>query len=133
MADRHNSRPGVQQAQQAEQDLATFKKEVKKREKRKLAMQQDGKESVWFGLGMFGLIGWSIAIPTLLGIAFGIWLDKRWQQGQVSWTLTFLVIGLCLGCVNAWFWMVREREALYKKDEDNPEEDGQKTERHNQW
>lgn len=117
----------MQQAQQAEQDLETFKREVRKREKRKLTMLQDGKESVWFGLGMFGLIGWSIAIPTLLGIAFGIWLDKRWQQGQVSWTLTFLVVGLCLGCLNAWFWIAREREALYKKNENDDEEDAENT------
>jgi ATP synthase protein I len=33
--------------------------------------------TVWFGLGMMGLIGWSVAIPTLLGAALGLWLDKR--------------------------------------------------------
>ena len=32
---------------------------------------------VWFGLGMMGLIGWSVVVPTLLGAALGIWLDKR--------------------------------------------------------
>jgi ATP synthase protein I len=132
MADRQNDRPGTPQVQQAEQDLETFKREVRKREKRKLAMLQDGKESVWFGLGMFGLIGWSIVVPTLLGIAFGIWLDKRWQQGQVSWTLTFLVVGLCLGCLNAWFWIGREREAIYKKNENDDEEDAEKTKQHDQ-
>jgi len=26
---------------------------------------------------MMGLIGWSVVVPTLLGAAFGIWLDNR--------------------------------------------------------
>jgi len=32
---------------------------------------------VWFGLGMMGLIGWSVVVPTLLGAALGIWLDTH--------------------------------------------------------
>ena len=50
--------------------------------------------SVWFGLGMFGLIGWSVAIPTLLGAALGQWVDKHYP-GRFSWTLTLLLLGLC--------------------------------------
>ncbi len=56
---------------------------------------------------MFGLVGWSVAIPTLIGIAVGVWLDRRWP-GQVSWTLTFLIIGVALGCLNAWYWVKQE-------------------------
>ena len=33
---------------------------------------------VWFGLGMMGLIGWSVAVPTLLGAALGLWLDQHY-------------------------------------------------------
>lgn len=100
----------------ARQDREKFKKQVERKEQRKIEMLRHGKESVWFGLGMFGVVGWSVAIPTLLGIALGIWLDKRWQQGQVSWTLTFLVVGISLGCLNAWYWVIRERENIYKGD-----------------
>jgi ATP synthase protein I len=56
---------------------------------------------------MFGLVGWSVAIPTLLGIALGLWLDARWP-GRVSRTLTFLIIGVILGCLNAWYWVKQE-------------------------
>lgn len=66
------------------------------------------KRSLWFGLGMFGLVGWSVMIPTLLGIALGIWLDKQWP-GRVSWTLTLLFLGVIVGCRNAWYWIERER------------------------
>jgi len=63
--------------------------------------------TAWFGLGMFGLVGWSVAVPTLIGIALGVWLDRRWP-GAASWTLTFLIIGIALGCLNAWYWIRQE-------------------------
>ncbi len=61
----------------------------------------------WFGLGLFGLIGWSIAIPTMSGIWLGQWIDFHWP-GPVSWTLTLLFAGLILGCINAWYWIHSE-------------------------
>ena len=63
--------------------------------------------SVWFGFGLFGIIGWSVAVPTVLGIVLGIWLDKHWP-GPFSWTLALLVVGVALGCANAWRWIKRE-------------------------
>lgn len=66
---------------------------------------------VWFGLGMMGLIGWSVVVPTLLGAALGLWLDAR-HAGQHSWTLALLVAGLVLGCWNAWRWVTKEDAAM---------------------
>lgn len=66
---------------------------------------------VWFGLGMMGLIGWSIATPTLAGAALGLWLDKH-HPGERSWTLPLLVAGLVLGCLNAWHWVAKEDRAM---------------------
>ena len=56
------------------------------------------------GLGMFGVVGWSVAIPTLIGVAVGIWIDRSWPS-QFSWTLMLLIGGLMLGCMNAWYWV----------------------------
>ncbi|MGR9071854.1 MAG: AtpZ/AtpI family protein [Gammaproteobacteria bacterium] len=75
---------------------------------RKLAARARSKRSVWFGLGMFGLVGWAVAVPTLIGIALGLWIDHTWPEGRISWTLTFLVVGIFLGCMNAWHWIKRE-------------------------
>ena len=80
----------------------------KKAERRSWAREQK-KRSVWFGFGMFGLIGWAVAIPTVLGIALGLWLDRHWPAGRISWTLSLLFVGIILGCINAWHWMNRER------------------------
>ena len=65
---------------------------------------------------MMGLIGWSVAVPTLMGAAFGIWLDKRYP-GIHSWTLTWLIIGLFIGCLNAWHWVAREDREMRKNRE----------------
>ena len=77
------------------------------KEKRKIRARKEEDRGVWFGLGMFGLVGWAVAIPALIGIAVGIWIDKRWPS-PYSWTLMLLVIGVMVGCLNAWYWVRRE-------------------------
>ncbi len=89
-----------------EEDLA---ESVGRRAERKLRARREKRQSAWFGLGMFGLIGWSVAIPTLVGVAIGAWIDRRWP-GQVSWTLTLLIVGVVLGCFNAWYWVKQESD-----------------------
>jgi ATP synthase protein I len=85
-----------------------FSKQISKKEQRKLkARKNKDKSSLWFGLGMFGMVGWSVAIPTIICLAIGIWIDST-QPGRISWTLTFLVVGVVLGCLNAWYWVKRE-------------------------
>ena len=85
---------------------------------RKLKARRDGTDGVWFGLGMMGLIGWSVAVPTVLGAAFGLWLDK-YHGGAHSWTLALLVAGLVIGCLNAWRWVASEDRAMH----DDPGDD----------
>jgi ATP synthase protein I len=77
------------------------------KEDRKIRARREKDRGVWFGLGMFGLVGWSVAIPTVIGIALGIWIDTKWPS-PYSWTLMFLIIGVLVGCVNAWYWIKRE-------------------------
>lgn len=84
-------------------------RKVASKEARKLRARREKDGAVWYGLGMMGVIGWSVSIPTLLGIALGIWIDFRWPS-HYSWTLMLLFIGLVLGCLNAWYWVERERK-----------------------
>ena len=88
-----------------------FIKKIEKKEKRKLRAKSKKERVIWFGLGLFGVIGWSVMVPTIIGIAVGIWADKRWP-GQISWTLTFLFAGIILGCLNAWYWIQKERKSI---------------------
>ncbi len=95
----------------------SFIEKIKRKEKRKLRAQRKKGQAIWFGLGLFGVIGWSVMIPTLIGIAVGIWADRKWP-GTISWTLTFLFAGIILGCLNAWYWVEKERKEI---EEENKE------------
>ncbi|MFW6160312.1 MAG: AtpZ/AtpI family protein [Acidobacteriota bacterium] len=90
---------------------------VGKKELRKIRSRRKKDESLWFGLGMFGLVGWSVAIPTVIGIAVGIWIDARYP-GRFSWTLICLFLGIILGCLNAWYWVNRERRQIEEERSD---------------
>ena len=81
---------------------------VEARRRRRLRARAEGDRSVWKGLGVFGMVGWAVSIPTLLGIALGLWIDRRFP-GSTSWTLTLLCLGVALGCWNAWTWIQREQ------------------------
>jgi len=91
-----------------------FPKEIDVKERRKLRAREKKSDEIWFGLGMFGMVGWSVAIPTVLGIFLGVWIDIKWP-GHYSWTLMLLVIGLIVGCMNAWFWVNRQRRDIDKE------------------
>ena len=84
-----------------------LEKQVVAKQERKIKARQEGERSAWFGLGMFGLVGWSVAVPALVGVAIGLWIDSRWPS-RFSWTLMLLVMGVALGCLNAWWWVQRE-------------------------
>ena len=90
---------------------SAFSREVAAKAARKLKARRNPAPGVWFGLGMMGLVGWSVVVPTLLGAALGIWLDNR-HPGKHSWTLALLVAGLVIGCLNAWRWVSKEDEEI---------------------
>lgn len=92
-------------------------RKVRAKEARKMRARQQKDHSVWFGLGMFGLVGWSVAIPTLVGVALGVWIDLKWAS-RYSWTLMLLIIGIGVGCLNAWFWVSRERKIIEEEIEE---------------
>ena len=57
-----------------------FSRQVGAQAARKRKAQRGAKRSIWFGLGMSGLIGWSVTVPTLIGAALGIWVDKHYPS-----------------------------------------------------
>ncbi|MDO9160793.1 MAG: AtpZ/AtpI family protein [Methylococcaceae bacterium] len=99
-------------------EAASFAAQVGTKVARKLRAKRNATPGVWFGLGMMGLIGWSVVVPTLLGAALGLWLDQRYPGGR-SWTLALLVAGLALGCFNAWLWVAKEDQSMQDEQEDN--------------
>lgn len=86
-----------------------FRSDVERRAERHRKAEREKDRSIWFSLGLFGLVGWSIAVPTLIGVGLGLWIDAHWPS-RVSWTLTLLFIGVVVGCVNAWYWVKQESQ-----------------------
>jgi ATP synthase protein I len=85
---------------------------------RKLKARDNPAPGLWFGLGVMGVIGWSVTVPTLRGAALGIWLDRH-HWSPHSWTLALLVAGLSIGCLNAGFWVARQARAIQDSGRDD--------------
>ena len=95
----------------------TLAAQVGSKAARKLKARRN-QPGVWSGLGMMGLIGWSVVVPTLLGAALGAWLDEH-HPGRHAWTLALLMAGLAIGCLNAWRWVAKEDRAMREEQEDD--------------
>jgi ATP synthase protein I len=83
--------------------------EVGVRQARMVRRKKEGPPNVWRSVGMVGLVGWSVVLPMLIGVAVGLWVDRQWPS-RFSWTLMLLVGGLGVGCANAWNRIRREQE-----------------------
>lgn len=76
-------------------------KAVKLRRRRQELWQREGERSIGQNLAMIGSLGWTIIVPTLIGIFAGRWLDRSFVSG-IFWTLGLLFAGLTAGCWMAW-------------------------------
>ncbi len=98
----------------------TFADKIGPKADRKLKAENNSSRVVWSGLGMMGMVGWSVVVPTLLGAALGLWLDGLFPPSH-SWMLALLVAGLVLGCVNAGYWVAKEDRDMHNDPEDDDE------------
>lgn len=97
---------------------SSFTKQAGNKIVRKRAARNKSAPGLWFGLGMMGLIGWSVVVPTLVGAGIGLWIDRSYPSKH-AWTLALLVIGLAVGCLNAWHWVSKEERAMREEDNDD--------------
>lgn len=91
--------------------------EVGARESRKARARSARDRTLWVGLGAFGVIGWSVAVPTLVGIVLGLWFDRLWP-GRFSWTLALILAGVTLGSMSAWYWLSLESKAIEDEEKE---------------
>lgn len=76
---------------------------VEQQAKKKIRAKKLGKRRM-SGFAYFGVVGWLIVMPTLLGIFIGIFLDKNIKT-SFSWTVMFIFIGVIVGSINTWRWL----------------------------
>ena len=65
-------------------------------------------QSFWRYVGLIGVVGWSVVVPTALGVLLGLWIDRKYDTSS-RWTLIMLIFGLAVGCLNAWRAITREQ------------------------
>jgi ATP synthase protein I len=99
-------------------EITDISDEIGAKEARKIRARRHTDRSIWFGLGTFGMVGWSVAIPTLLGIALGFWIDRN-LPSRYSWTLMLLLVGLLVGCLSAWYWLNFESRMIEEEDQND--------------
>jgi ATP synthase protein I len=61
---------------------------------------------------VLGVGGWLLALPIVGGAYLGKYLDKKMGgSGEISWTITFIIIGIAVGFYNLWYtFMKRSRK-----------------------
>ncbi|EEX08473.1 putative F0F1-ATPase subunit [Ruegeria lacuscaerulensis ITI-1157] len=80
---------------------------IARRAERMKAARDNPGPSPLRGIGTFGMIGWSIAVPTVGGALLGLWLDRVAPQ-DFSWTLALILGGVSIGAMIAWAWVNKE-------------------------
>lgn len=80
-----------------------FKEKIENESEKKIRSRKEG-DQILFGLGAFGIVGWSIAVPTVALTFLGLYFD-RISTTEISWTITMMLAGLGIGCFNAWYWV----------------------------
>lgn len=90
-------------------DENKFPDEVEKSAK-ELMNARKGKNTLWHYAYVLGVGGWLLVIPIVGGAYFGKYLDKKMAEGYgISWTVTFIIIGIAAGIYNVWHFLLRGR------------------------
>ena len=84
-----------------------FLLQIAEKGRRKLQAKNRNDITIWSQLGVLGIIGWTISFPIVMGAALGWFIDKKLGNGH-RWALSLLVIGLIIGCWNAWYWISKQ-------------------------
>ena len=100
--------------------MQEFKKQLNKtaRQLIKKADKQQRKENkqVVYRAALLSVYGWQLAIPVLLGIVLGIFLDKILPIPHFSWILNLILLGFVVGFYNATQWMKKNLGLKGKND-----------------
>lgn len=96
--------------------------EIRRRAERLEKMRQGSSYSPLQGFSAFGVIGWSVTLPTVGGALLGMWLNKVAPQ-TFSWTITLILGGLVLGILFAASWISEQNQAAAEEEQKDAEHD----------
>lgn len=73
----------------------------------KLLQAKVEKGNFWHWASLIGVGGWLFVIPVVAGAYFGRYLDRSHASG-ISWTMTFIILGIAAGIFNLWKYLIRK-------------------------
>ena len=82
-----------------------FSKEIE-RSAKDLHKGRKERGTFWHYASVIGVGGWLFVIPVVAGAYLGKYLDRS-MGGHISWTLTFIMLGISAGIYNVWFFLMR--------------------------
>ncbi len=71
---------------------------------------EDPEPSLGRRLGQIGVLGWTIVLPTLLGVLVGRLLDRLFGM-HIFFSAPLLMMGAACGLWFAWKWMHRQQRS----------------------
>ncbi|MHC5038113.1 MAG: AtpZ/AtpI family protein [Planctomycetota bacterium] len=80
---------------------ARLLREIEMRSARKKREAEYRDRGFWTGVGVMGLVGWSVILPAVLGAYLGLWIDRELGLSRI-FSGGLALLGLCAGCWNAW-------------------------------
>lgn len=87
--------------------IEALRRTIRRKSLRHERARRHRRPSVLSYLGTFGLVGWTVTIPTLAGLAFGLYIDSV-VESERSFTIVFMLLGVAIGLVTAWYWIQQE-------------------------
>lgn len=81
-----------------------FSNEIEKSAKELMKARKE--KTFWYYASLIGVGGWLFVIPIIAGAYLGRYLDKK-LEGGISWTITFIIIGVAAGIYNFCFFYTR--------------------------
>ncbi len=66
------------------------------------------RSSFWHYAYTIGVGGWLFVLPVVGGAYLGHFLDKKLKAG-ISWTITFIIIGIAVGIYNVYLFYFRRQ------------------------
>ena len=83
-----------------------LKKQVERQAKRMRNAEQQ--QSTLVGQAVYlGMLGLLFVLPVIGGVYLGYWLDSRAVGYSVVWTVLMLLLGVLVGAINVYLFIVK--------------------------
>ena len=99
--------------------MSDFQKQLNKTANqlvKKAQQRQDrATQQIFYNASIISIYGMQIALPVVLGILLGNFMDKNIPHPIFSWRLNFIILGFILGVIDANMWLKKSFKIKRRK------------------